>query len=122
MLFGLFLWPAVALACAQALEEETEPAGSIHGTPLAPRLGTQGPLFRPLSVERSGIDVVNRYEWDHPRRHLFEHAFAGGGVAIGDVDGDGRADLYLTRQTAPDALFRQVAPLKFEEISRRAVM
>jgi len=71
--------------------------------------------FRHLAPEESGLTLLNDYHWDDPRRDLYDHGFAGGGVAIGDVDGDGRADLYLTSQVGQDRLYRQAGRLRFED-------
>ena len=44
----------------------------------------------------------------------------GAGVAIGDVDGDGRADVFLGRTSGCSALFRNLGGWRFEEIAQRA--
>ena len=43
-----------------------------------------------------------------------------GGIAVGDVDNDGRPDLYFTGGAVPNRLYRQVADLVFEEVTARA--
>ncbi|HEX9892636.1 MAG TPA: VCBS repeat-containing protein, partial [Gemmatimonadales bacterium] len=44
----------------------------------------------------------------------------GGGVALGDVDGDGLVDVFLARTEGPNALYRNLGGWRFEDVSDRA--
>ena len=44
----------------------------------------------------------------------------GAGVALGDVDGDGRVDVFLARTTGCSALYRNLGNWKFEDITKSA--
>jgi enediyne biosynthesis protein E4 len=44
----------------------------------------------------------------------------GGGVSLGDVDGDGRPDIFLARTEGCSALYRNEGNWKFEDITTRA--
>ncbi len=44
----------------------------------------------------------------------------GSGVAIADVDGDGREDIYFCDFLGPNALYRNLGGLRFEDITARA--
>ncbi len=44
----------------------------------------------------------------------------GAGMALGDVDGDGRVDLFLAKTEGCSALYRNLGGWKFEEITERA--
>ena len=44
----------------------------------------------------------------------------GAGVALGDVDGDGRVDVFLARTEGCSALYRNQGDWRFEEITRSA--
>lgn len=123
---GCLLWSACAPETTptptQGAAGRAAALAPLSSRPLAAR-EQRGPgetLFEALDPEDSGVQVSNPFRWDHPQRHLFEHGFAGGGVAIGDVDGDGLPDLYLSSQTQPDTLYRQLKPLVFEDVSERA--
>ncbi len=44
----------------------------------------------------------------------------GAGVALGDVDGDGRVDVFLARTEGPNALYRNLGGWRFDDITERA--
>jgi hypothetical protein len=44
----------------------------------------------------------------------------GGGVALGDVDGDGRPDIFLAKTQGCSKLYRNLGGWKFEDITERA--
>jgi hypothetical protein len=44
----------------------------------------------------------------------------GGGVALGDVDGDGRPDVFLAKTQGCSKLYRNLGDWKFEDITERA--
>jgi len=46
--------------------------------------------------------------------------YNGGGVAAGDIDGDGLPDLYFTSNLGPDRLYRNKGHFQFEDITGRA--
>lgn len=77
-------------------------------------------LFELIPSERSGVDM--RYELDpeHPLRRLYAYGWATGNVAIGDLDGDGRADLFFPGTTGPHRLFLQRDDFSFEEATPTA--
>jgi len=94
--------------------------GSIESVPLAAPRSSGGSLFERLSAERTGIDFRNDFDWDDERHYLFIHGYAGGGVCVGDYDGDGRPDVYLLGQLGHDRLYRQVGDLHFEDVTADA--
>ena len=91
---------------------------SIRSTPLADN-GTSGATrFERLDASTTGITVVNRYP-PGAVRHV-AGPFAGGGACIGDYDGDGRPDVYLTNQAAGNRLYRNLGGWRFEDTTQRA--
>ena len=89
-------------------------------TKLTPSKSDAKTLFELVPKERSGIDFVNRIDSDHPLSRLYISGFASGGIAIGDVDSDGRPDIYLTGGPDDNKLYRQVDDLRFEDITSQA--
>ncbi|MDQ8203905.1 FG-GAP-like repeat-containing protein [Pelagicoccus sp. SDUM812003] len=96
----------------------------IETLPFAPRSQAEGDtLFTRISAEKSGLQIENRY--DDPQMwgdlyNEFQGGAVGVGIAAGDVDGDGLVDLYVASKTAPNKLFKQVAPFQFIDASESA--
>jgi hypothetical protein len=89
--------------------------------PLAARAPSNaGMHFERLGADVTGIDFVHR--WNPPAKHDRElaNAVAGGGVAIGDYDGDGRPDLLLTRPQGGCQLYRNLGHFRFENVTQKA--
>ena len=94
------------------------------GTPLLPRSTSTGStLFTTLPAAETGIDAPNPYDdpamWGRRYRE-FSLGAIGSGVAIGDVDGDGRPDVFLSTKTGPNRLFRNLGGFRFEDITGQA--
>jgi hypothetical protein len=98
-------------------------AGGIASEALAPA-GPPAPsgatLFERLAPRDTGIDFT--ITWDKPPEHdrIFYGQNTGGGVAIGDHDGDGLGDIYLTSPSGGNRLYRNLGGLRFEDVSEKA--
>src|SRR3989454_8231919 len=81
-----------------------------------PRGGQPG--FAELPPSQTGIRFTNAVTLDSAlwNRHLAQ----GGGVALGDVDGDGRPDIYLTSNEGSNVLYKNLGGWRFEDITARA--
>jgi hypothetical protein len=89
--------------------------------PLSPPSGTGGaPLFHRLPAAECGVTHVQPEDADHPLRRLYHSSMACGGVAIGDVDGDGRPDLFFSSGPAANRLYRNLGGMKFADITESA--
>lgn len=74
--------------------------------------------FTLLSPADTGLSFTNALP---EQRHLTNQILLNGsGVAAGDVDGDGRCDLYFARIDGSNALYRNLGNWKFEEIAQRS--
>ncbi len=82
-------------------------------------LKKEQPLFE--LMEKTGIDFTNQVE-DGKKENsfLFRNFYNGGGVAIGDINNDGLADVFLTSNTAANKLYLNKGNFKFEDISSKA--
>jgi hypothetical protein len=79
------------------------------------------PLFERLPPEMTGVTFVNELPETAEINILnYLNYYNGGGVAAGDIDGDGLADLYFTSNLGPDRLYRNKGDYRFEDITQRA--
>ena len=79
------------------------------------------PLFEPLKPEATGVTFANTLPEKpdfNPLNYLYY--YNGGGVAAGDVDGDGLPDLYFTSNLGPNKLYRNKGNYQFEDITEKA--
>ena len=88
---------------------------------------TEPPLFVAVSPETSGITFANTLPPPSPTGQdsavnivNYLYFYNGGGVAAGDIDGDGRVDLYFTSNLGANRLYRNLGQFRFEDITERA--
>ena len=102
--------PAAALLAALAL-------GACDRAPEA--------LFEAVPAEASGLAFENRIEETQELNvFTYRNFFNGGGVGLGDLDGDGLPDAVLTANLGPNRVFlNRTAPggeLRFEDVTEAA--
>ena len=68
----------------------------------------------------SGISFVQHIVPDAGKSYKAAHYDHGNGLAMADVDGDGRADLYFVNQVGGNQLWRNLGNGKFENITTSA--
>ena len=79
------------------------------------------PLFERLAPSATGVTFENRLPEDSALNILnFLYYYNGGGVATGDVNGDGRPDLYFTSNLGSDRLYLNRGAYRFEDVTARA--
>ncbi len=81
----------------------------IHSTP---------PLFELLSPEATHVDFKNTLtEGANANVLMYEYFYNGGGVAVGDLNGDGLLDIYFVGNMIPNKLYLNKGHLKFQDIT-----
>ncbi len=94
---------------------ETGP-GNRSAALTVPTTGTTG--FKLLSLPEAGIRFTNALSLKRASQN--QNLMSGAGVAVGDVDGDGRPDLYFCNVEGRNALYRNLGDFKFEDITDQA--
>ncbi len=78
-------------------------------------------LFTKLDSSATGINFVNEVK-NGVNMNIFKYRnfYNGGGVAIGDINNDGLADVFFTSNLGENKLFLNKGNLKFQDISKKA--
>jgi hypothetical protein len=101
------------------------PEGSIKSVPInsvedgSAKEGNQ-PLFSLLDPAQTGITFTNPILNTHPRNYLYASAMGCGGVAVGDINNDGRPDLFFTGGPVANRLYIQTDNFAFKDITKAA--
>ena len=79
-----------------------------------------GSRFAAIPVEQSGLDFG--HEWSPPPGYQLElyNSLPGGGVCIGDINGDDLPDVFLTQPDVGSQLFRNKGGMQFENVTEQA--
>ncbi len=93
---------------------EWEQGDGFRSRPLVFQ-GVRGGRFRAVSPRRSGVSAAVTV--DEERRLENRTLAHGAGVALGDVDGDGRIDLYLCRLEQTNVLYRNLGGWRFQDVT-----
>ncbi len=115
---GNVLWGYFAATVGLGFGGKRLCADGFQMTQLQPNQGSQ-PGFRLQSSKITGVDFVNYLS----RETALTNAVVlnGAGLAIGDVDGDGWADLYFCSLQGSNRLYRNLGNWRFEEIKDETI-
>ena len=77
--------------------------------------------FELLPVERTGIDFSNTIKESTYFNHFYySQIYVGSGVAIGDVNNDGLADIFFGGNQVEDRLYLNKGDFEFENITKKS--
>ncbi len=97
----------VAISCSESDKIANTESLSESNTP---------PLFNLLAPEQTGITFSNKIEETLNLNVLmYEYLYNGGGVAVGDLNGDGLEDIYFSANVSGNQLYLNQGDLKFKE-------
>ncbi|MEO6711384.1 MAG: VCBS repeat-containing protein, partial [Planctomycetota bacterium] len=93
---------------------------ACEGEKEAPKQAASAIRFQDVTAA-SGIKFSHHYldseSGSHYQVNPYDH---GSGVAIADVDGDGKDDVYFCDFLGPNALYRNLGGMRFEDITAKA--
>ena len=99
-----FLFLVIILAFAACSKKEQQPT-----------------LFTLLPSEKTGVNFSNNLTYsDDFNPYIFKNFFNGGGVAIGDLNKDGLADLFFCGNMVDNKLYLNKGNFEFEDITQKA--
>ena len=81
----------------------------------------EGLIFKKMSARHSGIHFNNSIKEDHVHNFFnFSYIYNGGGIAVGDLNNDGLADIYFSGNQVSNTLYLNQGGFKFKDISKTA--
>jgi enediyne biosynthesis protein E4 len=78
-------------------------------------------LFEKVDSSYSGVDFRNDLKFDEKFNiFTYRNYYNGGGVALGDVNGDGLLDIYLTSNMGENKLYLNQGDFRFQDVTKEA--
>ncbi len=110
----VYIFPFLAVGCGSADQAEQ--------VPEEPASAVENALLVSLSSERTGITFSNPIVEDASMNYFkYEYLYNGGGVAVGDLNNDGLADVYFTGTANPDKMYLNRGGMSFEDVTPKTL-
>jgi enediyne biosynthesis protein E4 len=94
---------------------------SLLGGVSCGREAGAAPMFTLLTPDQTGITFANTITTsDSENVQMDSFVYNGGGVAIGDIDNDGLADVFLTGNMVSSRLYLNKGDMRFDDITESA--
>ena len=78
-------------------------------------------LFTLMEPDDTGIDFINvNTETETTNIFTYEYMYNGGGVAVGDINNDGLADIYFSSNQQDNRLYLNRGNFEFEDITEKS--
>ncbi|MCF6314520.1 MAG: FG-GAP-like repeat-containing protein [Verrucomicrobiales bacterium] len=108
----------VSLLCSAYAFELSAQEKNLQAFPLK-KAPTEfaGVRFELLSPEKTGVTHVNLIDTKHPMKRVYHSSSACGGVAIGDLDLDGKTDFFAANGPRNNSLYLQTGELVFDNVA-----
>jgi hypothetical protein len=88
---------------------------------IADKSPANDPLFKLLPPEQTHVDFANTLtEGLNTNVLIYQYFYNGGGVAIGDLNGDGLQDIYFTGNMVDNKLYLNQGNMQFKDITEAA--
>jgi hypothetical protein len=95
--------------------------GSCKTAPSSDGAEPENTLFTLLPADKTHVDFSNTLtEGLNTNVLMYEYFYNGGGVAVGDLNGDGLQDIYFTGNMTDNKLYLNKGDLQFTEITAAA--